>query len=54
MCLTLDHQSLEDDTLTLRWRDTMQQWRVPIDAVLAASWTADSFVQDLVAGHPSV
>ncbi len=29
-CITLDHQSLEDNTVTLRNRDTMQQERVAI------------------------
>jgi glycyl-tRNA synthetase len=29
-CITVDHQSLEDDTVTLRDRDTMDQERVPI------------------------
>lgn len=30
-CLTIDHQSLEDQTVTLRERDTMQQYRMSID-----------------------
>jgi glycyl-tRNA synthetase len=29
-CITIDHQSLEDDTITLRDRDTMQQKRISI------------------------
>ena len=29
-CITVDHQSLEDRTVTLRHRDTMEQIRVPI------------------------
>ena len=29
-CITVDHQSLEDDTVTIRYRDTMAQERVPI------------------------
>ncbi len=29
-CITIDHQSLEDDCVTIRERDTMQQERVPI------------------------
>lgn len=32
-CLTIDHQSLEDDTLTIRERDTMQQDRIPFEQV---------------------
>ena len=30
-CVTVDHQSLEDNTVTLRDRDTMEQVRVKID-----------------------
>jgi glycyl-tRNA synthetase len=29
-CVTVDFQSLEDDTVTLRWRDSMEQKRVKI------------------------
>ena len=28
-CITIDHQSLEDDTVTIRHRDSMEQERVP-------------------------
>jgi glycyl-tRNA synthetase len=27
-CITVDHQSLEDDTVTIRYRDTMEQERI--------------------------
>ena len=27
-CITVDHQSLEDNTVTIRYRDTMEQERV--------------------------
>ena len=30
-CITVDHQSLEDQTVTLRDRDTMQQERIAIE-----------------------
>jgi glycyl-tRNA synthetase len=30
-CITVDHQTLEDNTVTLRDRDTMEQERIPID-----------------------
>ncbi|MCL3780286.1 glycine--tRNA ligase [Prolixibacteraceae bacterium JC049] len=30
-CVTVDHQSLEDNTVTIRYRDTMEQERVAID-----------------------
>ena len=30
-CITVDHQSLEDQTVTLRDRDTMQQERITIE-----------------------
>ncbi len=32
-CVTIDHQSLEDNAVTLRYRDTMQQERVNINAL---------------------
>lgn len=31
ICVTIDHQSLEDNTVTVRIRDTGEQTRVPID-----------------------
>lgn len=34
-CITVDHQSLEDNTVTIRNRDTMQQERVAISALPA-------------------
>lgn len=30
-CVTIDHQTLEDNTVTIRYRDSMQQERVTID-----------------------
>jgi glycyl-tRNA synthetase len=32
-CLTIDHQSLEDRTVTLRDRDSLAQERLPIEGV---------------------
>jgi glycyl-tRNA synthetase len=32
-CITIDHQTLQDDTVTLRDRDTMKQERLPIKAL---------------------
>lgn len=32
-CITVDHQSLEDNTVTIRHRDTMEQQRVAVDKV---------------------
>ena len=32
-CVTIDHQTLEDNTVTLRNRDTMEQSRVSVDAL---------------------
>jgi glycyl-tRNA synthetase len=29
-CVTVDHQTKEDNTVTVRYRDTMQQERVPV------------------------
>jgi glycyl-tRNA synthetase len=33
-CITIDHQSLEDNTVTIRERDTMSQERIPITEVV--------------------
>ena len=33
-CITVDHQTVEDNCVTLRDRDTMQQERVPVDRLL--------------------
>jgi len=33
-CITVDHQSLEDNTVTIRDRDTMQQQRIAISELL--------------------
>ena len=35
MCLTVDFQTLEDGTVTLRDRDSMQQERLSIPALIA-------------------
>jgi glycyl-tRNA synthetase len=32
-CITIDHQTLQDNTVTIRHRDTMLQERVPADAI---------------------
>ena len=32
-CLTVDFDTLEDNTVTIRDRDTMEQIRIPIDEV---------------------
>jgi glycyl-tRNA synthetase len=32
-CITIDHQSLEDDTVTIRFRDSMEQKRIPINGI---------------------
>lgn len=32
-CVTIDHQTKEDQTVTIRYRDSMQQERIPIAAV---------------------
>ena len=45
-CLTIDHQSLDDRTITLRDRDSLKQERLPIDGIadeierrIGAPWT---------------
>jgi glycyl-tRNA synthetase len=35
LCVTVDHQSLEDHTVTVRFRDTMEQIRIPATELLA-------------------
>ena len=35
MCITIDHDTLEDNAVTLRDRDTMAQVRVPISELSA-------------------
>lgn len=32
-CITIDHQSKEDNTVTIRYRDTMQQERISIEGI---------------------
>jgi glycyl-tRNA synthetase len=32
-CVTVDHQTKEDNTVTIRYRDNMQQERIPIEEV---------------------
>jgi glycyl-tRNA synthetase len=32
-CITVDHQTLEDNTVTIRYRDTMTQERIAIAAL---------------------
>ncbi len=34
-CITVDHQTLDDQTVTIRERDTMAQERIPIDQISA-------------------
>ncbi len=34
-CITVDHDSLEDQSVTIRERDTMEQYRIPIDDLLS-------------------
>ena len=32
-CITIDHQTLEDQSVTIRYRDSMQQERVSIEQI---------------------
>jgi len=34
-CITVDHQTIEDDTVTIRYRDSMEQDRIPVASVNA-------------------
>ena len=42
-CLTIDDESLTDKTITIRYRDSMQQERMTIDEVIATIQKAISF-----------
>ena len=42
-CVTVDHQTLEDNTVTIRERDSMEQKRVSIDEVVAEIETSVDF-----------
>ena len=44
-CITVDGQTLTDDTVTFRDRDSCRQWRVPSSGVVQA-------LRDLLEGHP--
>ena len=41
-CVTIDHQSLEDRTVTVRDRDSLEQERVAIDDLPASIWRRGS------------
>jgi len=52
-CLTVDHQSIQDRTLTLRDRDSLAQERLPIDGIaeeierrLSAPWTTPKMTEN--------
>ena len=50
-CVTVDHQTLQDDTVTLRHRDTMAQERVPIaslESIVADKVRIKSLLKKLV------
>jgi glycyl-tRNA synthetase len=56
-CLTVDHQSMEDRTVTLRERDSLAQERLPIDGLaeeierrLQAPWSTPKLSGDTTAG----
>ncbi|PXV61013.1 glycyl-tRNA synthetase [Dysgonomonas alginatilytica] len=49
-CVTVDHQTLEDNTVTIRYRDTMQQERVAISelsAIVADKVSMKSLLKNL-------
>ena len=50
-CITVDHQTLEDNTVTLRHRDSMEQERVNVDdleRILAEKVSLNSLLRKLV------
>ncbi|MEO6916039.1 MAG: His/Gly/Thr/Pro-type tRNA ligase C-terminal domain-containing protein, partial [Chitinophagaceae bacterium] len=42
-CVTIDHQTKEDQTVTLRYRDSMKQERIPIDQLMSIVKNAVAF-----------
>ena len=49
-CITIDHQTIEDDTFTLRDRDSMEQKRIKIDQlkkILEDELTLKSLLKNL-------
>jgi glycyl-tRNA synthetase len=32
-CITIDHQTKEDSTVTIRYRDSMEQERIPVNRI---------------------
>ncbi|MGI9543986.1 MAG: glycine--tRNA ligase, partial [Cyclobacteriaceae bacterium] len=50
ICITIDHQTLEDETVTIRYRDSMAQDRIPIGEVkqkLAKEVSTEGLLQKL-------
>jgi glycyl-tRNA synthetase len=52
-CLTVDHQSVSDRTVTLRDRDSLAQERIPIEGIaeeierrVTAPWTTPKLTQE--------
>jgi glycyl-tRNA synthetase len=49
-CITIDHQTLQDDTVTIRDRDTMKQERVaisPIKSIIQESVSLSSLLKKI-------
>jgi glycyl-tRNA synthetase len=46
-CITIDHQTSQDDTVTIRYRDTMKQDRIPVKQVRAIVQEKVSFQKQL-------
>jgi glycyl-tRNA synthetase len=43
LCITIDHQTLQDETVTVRNRDSLEQRRVPINALKSELFTLFNF-----------
>jgi len=43
-CVTIDHQTLEDQTVTIRDRDTLEQKRIPVDQVVTQVFTNTTMI----------
>ena len=51
-CITIDHQTLEDDTVTIRYRDTMEQDRIPwtkLEKIIGEKVSMRTLFEDITA-----
>ena len=54
LCVTVDFDTLEDDAVTIRERDSMEQTRVPITGLLAALHERLAALEPRVPSHEDI